>query len=539
MKLRSAMGIGSITCLIIKRDRLRLTLWILGIAFLTMSLTATFKNVFTDDAELISMITMFMANPAMRVFLAPASGVSLGGFIMMRSSTVIAVLIALFSILTIIRHTRQNEEIGRSDMMGSLAVGRHAGLLASVIVTVCSNLLIALLLAGTFIGFGLPAEGALAAGAALGMMGIAFTGLAAICAQLAESSRGANGLGGLVIGASFLFSAIGNMLGTLEAGGTQLSSTWPVWLSPFGWYQQVHAFHQNNSWMIVIPAVCFIICLIVALKLENHRDVGAGMIPAGRGPERAAAYLLKPAGLAFRLQRSSLFIWLAVMAVLGVIFGLSSGEFNEAISDLDRADEIFGDVFDMDEIFMMIIIAILSSFSIFYTVQAFSRMLSEEKNGFLDNLMATKLSKMKWLISHMLFVYIGTASVIAMTGIAAAVTSAGNPDIRFMKVIESAVIQIPAAFILAGLAMLFFGYLPRWSTSLAWLVLGISLMAGPFLGPALDLPDWIKNLSPFTHVPEPTETIKLMPMAAMSAISVLLTAAGMFGFYNRSLKRQM
>lgn len=538
MKREDLKGTGTLIILLIKRDRLRLLLWIAGIFFLIFSMTATFSQVFTDDAEIISMISMFMANPAMRAFLAPASGVSLGSFVMMRSSTVFAVLIALFSSMTVIRHTRQNEENGRAELIGSTIVGRHAGLISSLVVSVAANIILILLIAAAFLSFSLPAGGSLAAALSLGMTGIVFAGLAAVSAQIAESSRGANGIAGLCMGAAFLFSAIGNMLGKLDAGGTELSSAWPVWLSPFGWYQQVYSFQQNRIVILLLPLTLFALTTIVALKLEQHRDVGMGMIAAGRGPARAVNNLCHPLGLAFRLQRNTLGIWLIVMIVFGSIFGLSSGEFNEAISELDRATDIFGNVFGMEEVFMMIIIGILGSFTIIYTVQAFNRMAGEEKNGFLEPLLATKLGKLKWLASHLIFIFAGTSIVLLITGLAGAIASMGNPEIRFEKIIESAALQIPAALVIAGIALLMYGLFPRWSSIVAWSALGISLIAGPFLGPALDLPTWLQNLSPFTHVPSPMDDMSTLPVIILCATALLLSIAGMAAFYRRSIRKQ-
>ena len=45
------------------------------------------------------------------------------------------VLIAVAVILTVIRHTRADEEAGRAELLDSTAVGRYAGLTAALLLT--------------------------------------------------------------------------------------------------------------------------------------------------------------------------------------------------------------------------------------------------------------------------------------------------------------------------------------------------------------------------------------------------------------------
>ena len=54
-------------------------------------------------------------NPALRM-LGLASGASVGGYAMIRDYVTLAVLAALMSTLAVVRHTRQNEELGRAEM---------------------------------------------------------------------------------------------------------------------------------------------------------------------------------------------------------------------------------------------------------------------------------------------------------------------------------------------------------------------------------------------------------------------------------------
>ncbi len=534
MKTSAFLGTGTLTMLALKRDKIRLTLWIPGIALLLGFMAAAFGEMLTSDQDIIYMATAHGGNPVMRIFLGPISGVSLGGFLMFRLSTMFAVIIAFFGILTVTRHTRHNEETGCEELTGSTVVGRHAGLLAAIILATAGNILLAVLLALAFIINGHPVDGSLAAGAALGAVGIAFAGVAAITAQLAETTRGANGLAGLAMGAAFLVSGVGNMLGDFNPATITITSAWPVWLSPFGWYQQIHSFYQNNWWVMLLFAAFFVFTVQAAFALNSRRDVGMGIIPARKGPAVASPGLLSPLGLAWRLQRNILMVWAIATVVFGAVLGGATTELAERMGGMERA-EVLGDIFDMSETFAMAMVAILGPFVVFYTVQAFLRAVSEEANGLTEPILATAVTRLKWFLSHITCFVLGTLAILLALGLGAAVASIIEPDIRVLKLLEAAMIQAPAILVLAGLAIAIFGLAPRWSPTGAWATLIVSILVGPFFGPALDLPLWVQNISPFTHVPAVTEPVSATPIIAMLLIAAALTAIGLLAYSRRSM----
>ncbi len=535
MKTSAYLGTGTLVLLALKRDRIRLAIWILGTALLLGFMVAAFGAMLPTDQDIINMATAHGSNPVMRVFLGPISGVSLGGFMMFRISTTFAVIIAFFGILTVTRHTRDNEETGCEELTGSTVVGRHAGLLAALIVTTAGNILLAVLLALAFIVNGHPAGGSFAAGAALGSVGIAFAGVAAITAQLADTTRGANGMAGLAMGAAFLISGAGNMLGDFNAATIKITSAWPVWLSPFGWYQQIHAFYQNNWWIILLFAAFLILSANAAFMLNSRRDVGMGMIPARKGPAAASPGLLSPMGLAWRLQRKLFMVWAIAAAMFGAVLGGATTELSEKMSGMERAD-VLGDIFGMNETFTMALVAILGPFIAFYTMQAFLRMVSEEANGLTEPILATAVTRLKWILSHATCFVLGTLAVLLALGLGGAVAAIIEPDIRVLKVLEAAMTQAPAILILAGFSIMMFGLAPRWSPTLAWAALIISIVAGPFLGPALDLPQWVQNISPFTHTPAVTEPAIATPIIVLLVIAAALAAGGLVSFSRRSMR---
>ena len=194
-----------------------------------------------------------------------ASGPSVGGATMVRDYVTLAVLAALMSTFAVVRHTRQNEELGRAELLGATVVGRYAGLAAAVIVAVAADVVLAVLLGLAMLVNGQPAAGSLAAGVAVAVVGVVFIGVAATTSQLSSTTRGASGLAGAVLGLSFLLSGIGNMTGTADSRALRVSSAWPSWLSPVGWGQQMRPFGGDRWWPLGLLAALTVALLVVAV----------------------------------------------------------------------------------------------------------------------------------------------------------------------------------------------------------------------------------------------------------------------------------
>ena len=109
--------------LALRRDRITLPVWILGMAAFLSATTAMFADSYGKHPRLLEADTLIVIeNPGMRV-LGLVTGASVGGYTMHRDGLTLAVLAALMSVLAVVRHTRQAEELGRSEMLGAGVVG--------------------------------------------------------------------------------------------------------------------------------------------------------------------------------------------------------------------------------------------------------------------------------------------------------------------------------------------------------------------------------------------------------------------------------
>jgi len=523
----------------LRRDRILLPAWIVAICGLAWATVASYTATMSEAAQRVATATFAAGNPMARLFDGPASGTELGAMSTVESYQVLAILAALMSAQAVVRHTRQDEETGRAELLGSAVVGRHARLTAALAITLGAGLVLGGAVAGALVASDLGATGALAAGMAVTGIGWVFAGVAAVGSQVFATARGANAASGAVLGLAFVLRAVGDLLGHVADSGVQVISAWPSWLSPIGWGQQVRPFHEDNWWIAGLFGGLTLALVWLAFVLADHRDVGSGMVQARSGPAYAAPGLGSGLGLAWRLQRGTLLTWLGGLVAMGAVFGSVGQSTEDLVGENDQLREILarvapdGTVIDLYFALMMALLGIAAAG---YTVQVLLRMRAEETTGRLEPVLATAVHRQAWMGWHVAIAFVGTAVMLALAGLAGGVvhgTMTGRWSEGIGGLVAAGLAQSCAALALGGLVVAVFGLIPRWAGALAWGALASSLVMGQ-LGALLKLPQAVLNLSPFTHVPAvPAEAFSATPILGLLAAAAVLTVVGLFAFSRR------
>ncbi len=533
-------GTGRLARLVLRRDRIKLGAWLLGTPLLGFALAGSVIEFYPDEAARLSYADTALTSVVARAFNGPIFNADLGSIVVAEAYLTLTLLAALVSTFAVVRHTRQNEETGRAELLGAAVVGRHALLAAPLLVVVGANVAAALLLGLAFAAAGLPLAGSLAAGGAVGGVGVAFTALAAVAAQLTVTSRGANALAAATVGVAFLLRAAGDVLG--ERDGLQLVSAWPSWLSPLGWGNQVRAFGAERWWVLGLPVVLLVGATLAAFGLARRRDLGAGLLSDRRGPARATAGLLSPSGLLWRLHRGSLVGWSVAVVILGVSMGFAADEVNDVIAENPAAAELIaamgGGVDDLVDAFLAAMLGVFALVIGAYVVQALLRTRADESGGVLEAVLATAVGRVRWLATQVVGAVLGAAVLVLLAGLATGLgygLAAGDPGRWALHLGGAGLLQLPALLVVTGLVTALLGLVPRWSVSLSWAVLIGFLLLGQ-LGAALDLPQAVLNLSPYTHVPAvPAVEVTVLPLVLLTAVAGALLVAGLVGFRRRDV----
>jgi ABC-2 type transport system permease protein len=531
-------GTARLTRLVLRRDRVTLPAWLVGMTVFLAATTAMFVHSLATPADAAQEAALSTNNPGLRM-LGLTSGASVGGATMVRDYVTLAVLAALMSTFAVVRHTLQNEELGRAELLGATVVGRYAGLTAAVIVAVAADVVLAVLLGLAMLVNGQPASGSFAAGVAVAGVGLVFVGVAATTSQLSSTTRGASGMAGAVLGLSFLLSGIGNMIGTADSRALRVSSAWPSWLSPVGWGQQMRPFGGDRWWILGLMVALAGTLLVVALLLVDRRDVGRGVWPERRGHARAAAALLSSAGLVWRLQCGTFLAWAGGLLGFGLIFGAVSEQIRNVNGQALEWYTRMGGTDRILDAYKASIIEMAGMAVAIYVIQALLRMRTDEADGTLEPVLATGVSRLGWLVGHVVNAAVGATVLMLVFSVSMGVAAGrvlGGTRTLVPQLVAAGLVQLPGLLVLGGAVLAVVGLVPRWAASISWSLLFVALLLGPLFGPSFKLPQALQDLSRFAHVPKaPAADITAGPLLALTAACLALAAVGWLAIRRRGL----
>ncbi|MFJ8962600.1 ABC transporter permease [Lentzea sp. NPDC102401] len=520
-------GTGELIRLALRRDRILLPAWLSMFVLLALASAAATRDMFPTTESIVAAATAMNGTPALvAVYGRIYDPTSVGALAMLKALGTGAVILAVFSIVLVVRHTRSDEETGRSELLGSGVVGRHAPLTAALAVAAGANVVLALVTALCLSGVGLPVNGSFAFGAAWLGVGLVFTAIAGITAQVTTTARGAVGVAVAVLGGVFLLRALGDTAGP----------RWLSWSSPLGWGQQFRPFAGDRWWVLPIALGFAVAAAVVAQLLVARRDLNAGLLPDRPGP--ATGTLRGAFGLAWRLQRGSLLGWAIGFVVYGVLVGSVAGSIGDLVSSQEAAEffrRLGGDNTLTDAVFAAMF-GILSVIASAYGVQAVMRLHHEETGLRAEPLLATPVTRLRWAASHVVIALGGVAVLLVSAGlVAGGVHAVQAGDAALVgKVLAGALVQIPAAWVLVGITVAAYGVVPRLAVA-GWSALVLFLLLGE-LGPVFGFDQWLMDLSPYAHVPKvPGSAVTATPLLLLLVVGAAATALGLVGLRRRDM----
>jgi len=531
--VRAFSGTGALVRLILRRDRVVLPLWVLLLALLPVAIANTMHDLYPTAVERQSYIDIVTSTPTFLALYGHAFGHSLGAITAWRLGGAV-LFVGLASLLTVIRHTRAEEEAGRRELLGATALGRQAPLLAALLVTFGADLALGAIAAAGLVAYGLPAWGSVAFGLSWAAFGWAFAAFAAVVVQATEGARAARGIAIAVLGSCLVLRMAGDV-------GKEEGPSWISWLTPFGWVQHIHLYGDQRWWIFVLFAACVIVFVASALTLSARRDLGSGLLPTRPGRAAAGGWLRGPLGLAWRLQRGSLLAWSLGFAALGAVLGGIAEGGVEVIRDNPKLEVVVGRLggsFGLADTYFAAIMGLLGLVAGGYAMGAALRLWGEEASGRAEPVLAASVSRVRWAASHLTFALLGPAILLGAAGVDAGLAyglSTGHVGRDLPPVLAAAVTQLPAVWVLTGISTALFGLLPRFAASVGWAVLAACVLLEEF-GRPLQLSKRVLDLSPFAHVPKLSDgDVSLEPLVWLVSISAALIAGGLLGLRRRDV----
>ncbi|MDR2598951.1 MAG: hypothetical protein LBC73_01585 [Oscillospiraceae bacterium] len=557
-----------LTRFMLYRERVISSVWILSIAFMVVGLVPGMEQALDPDSR-EALFAMF-ANPSLVAMLGPAYTLAhetFGGLYTTMMLLLSVFTVALMNIFLVIRHTRTDEEKWRYEVVRSLPVGRLANLTAALMLAFVVNFVLAVI-----VGFGMYAlgdssmsfNGSMIWGASLGVIGLFGASVAALFSQLCASSRTAIGSAFGVLGFLYLLRAPGDMQiavenGQIVTGDSEILSL----ISPFGLILRTEAYVSDYWWPVFIVlgvSVCF---TVLAFYFNSIRDIDQGVIPARRGRAEGSFLLKSPSGLAVKLLRTAIIVWVLGMFSLGASYGTVTGDIEqfmasnemwqqlmlgpagiEAAQDAGMTPEQILDMikqavanegFTLTELYMSTITNIMGVVTLVPIFMFMLRAKAEERDIRAELVLATPVTRIKYLMGYAVIAFLAAVViqfVLAIGLYAVAISELADPsELSFQFILSANLVYLPAQWIMLGIAVLLLGLLPK-ATGIVWGYFAASLFI-MFFGRMNIFPDWLQKLSPFGFVPQlPIDSINYTTMGIMTAIAALLTVAG-FYFYSK------
>ncbi|MFF3785469.1 ABC transporter permease [Streptomyces sp. NPDC001933] len=518
-------GTWTLLRLALRRDRIMLPIWVLALGGSFSSVGSSISSIYDTAAQRAELAASMNGNSSLRAMYGPVFDDSVGGLVSWRMAAFGAVLAAVMSLIVVVRHTREEEETGRQEMLSSAMVGRRAPLTAALLAAVIANAALALVMGAGLAGSGAGGAGAVALALAVAGTGVLFACTAAIAAQFTESARLAKGLTAAVIGAAFVLKAAGDSAS--DDGSSVLT-----WLSPIGWAENVRAYADERWWVLLVLAAAVVVQAALAYGLAGRRDVGMSFLATRPGP--AQGRISTAFGLALRLQRGALTGWTLSFAVVGVAFGGLTGGAADLVGDNAKTREIFermGGQAGLTDAFLAAMVSVLGMVAALYIVASVLRLHGEETAGRAEPVLAGGVGRTGWAAGHLVIAFGGAALLMTAGGLGLAV-GYGH---ELPAVLGASLVQLPAIWLLGGVTVLLYGAFPKAAVA-SWGVAGICLALG-WLGPAVDMPQAVMDVSPFTHLPKlPGGTgMEWGPVLALTAVAVALVGAGVGALRRRDV----
>ncbi|MBV8965288.1 MAG: ABC transporter, partial [Mycobacteriaceae bacterium] len=436
-------GIGTLLALAARRDRVRLSVWIASLTLMMIYAPYAMKFAYPGEPQRVARVNL-LKTPAGIMLGGPFFGVretDLGVMVANELMTSVIIAAVIMSVLSVIRHTRTEEESGAAELVMSSVVGRYARTVSALILVGAVNAVLAvtmtLALAAT--GFDLID----CAGMCLGITGVAmvFGAVAAVTAQLWRQARSATGAALGAFAAAVLVRGVGDVI---KHSGSAVS-----WLSPIAWAQQMRAFVDLRWWPFALLAALTIALMAVSMMLESRREYDDGILPSV-GDRANASPIRGVFQLNLVLQRGQMIGWGVGLFVSGLAFG----SMTKSLQDAAKSNELLARVLATQGYngIYTTLTQFLAAATTGFVVAVILRLNHDEGSGIAEQVLAGSVSRWRWLLACTGATLVGAAVLMFVAGLGnglgAAVTM-GQADL-VPRLTMAGVAQLPAMAVMSG-----------------------------------------------------------------------------------------
>jgi ABC-2 type transport system permease protein len=502
-------GVPSLLRLALRRDRVRLSVWIAVLTLMMVYAPNAVKLAYPEEPQRLARVNL-LKTPAGMILGGPMFGgneTDLGAMMANELMLTLIVAASILAISTVIRHTRAEEESGVAELVLSSVVGRYARTYAALILVggVNAVLAVTMTLAMSATGFAIVDTAAMC----LGITGVAmvFGAVAAVTAQLWRQARTATGAAMAALAVAVLVRGVGDVINN---SGSALS-----WFSPIAWAQQMRAFVDLRWWPFALLVALAVGLMALAAFLESRRQYDDGNIPSS-GEKPNARPITDVFGLHLTLQRGQTIGWTVGLFLAGLAFG----SMTKSLLDAAKTNELLARVLATqgnDGVYTTMT-QFLAAAATAYVVSAVLRVYSDEQSGLGEAVLAGAVSRWRWLLTAVAAALVGSVVLMFFAGLGnglGAGITVGEPQ-TIARLTLAGLAYVPAMAVIAGITALAVALRSSW---IGWLAVTL-VITSLYLGALLRLPRWLLDLSPVGRTTAPMN----YPVVALTVMAVIAAA---------------
>lgn len=356
-----------------------------------------------------------------------------------------------------------------------------------------------------------------------------FLAVGALSSQLAGTRRGANALAAGVFAIAYLVRLVAD-------AGAGLG--WLRWASPLGWIENTCPLTDPQP-LALLPLVALTGCLAAAaVALAGRRDAGVGVLTRQRvtDPTVAATRPDGPVALAWRLERWSVASWVIGLGALGLVFAITATVADEAGFGSSVGETVgrLGGAGSVVEAWVGYEFLYLAALLAFAAAVQISALRGEEADGHLDNLLAGRVGRGRWLTGRLAvaaLLVLGAGLAVALGGWA----GVAGQGIGARAMLAAGLNTAVPGLVVLGVGALLYGLAPRLAAPVLYALVLWSFVVETF-GTSLTDNRWVLDTSLMTHLgPVPAADLQWPTIALLLAAAALAAVLGAIAFGRRDL----
>lgn len=474
---------------------------------------------------------VFLDNPAARMLQGVPRGLDTAvGFAAWDGGWLLLLIVALWALLATTRITRGDEDTGRTELALAAPVSSRRALLWQLLVLAAGSLLVGVGITVSFVLSGGKALASTYFGLAVVLVAWTFVGVAAVMAQVLGVRRRAAGASAGVLVVAVLARMVAN---------SSDDRSWVGWMTPTGWIERLQPFGEPDLAVLWVAVPVPLVLMALAVFLRGRRDTDGALLTLSERRRPRLWFLGGPLRFGWRTNLGVLVGWILGLGAYAFMLGSLLDAMIKWIAEDEDYQRLMRD-FGLGAAltgagFLAVMGAIFALAVALYAVWRLGAVHGEEEAGRLENVLSRPVSRAQWLLGHLGLALLGAALLFAACSLLlwAGVRSSGADTPGLMDGVKALLNGSSVVLLVTGVATLVYGVAPRLTVAVP-VSLTVAAYILSLLGPALAWPQWVVDLSPFSHLTlVPVEPFALGPALWMSGLGVVAGAIGLVAFGRR------